>query len=140
VLLALLTIFLTYGTYQYKRFILAPPDSDWTEVNIEDLLAERWYQTPDDRRLTEDLERITDSSAMKLASGLYYREYKHRYSPGVKQTQYVHVGPTQYPVIYSMVTEACTALGSMEGEPIQVPSVYIGWTGKRSFEVTNFTP
>ena len=137
--IVLLAILLSYGTYRYERLILSPADSEWPEVTIDDLLAERWYETEDGRLLTRDLARITDHRAMKLATGFYYREYKQRYAPGIKNTQYVQVGPDQYPAIHAMVVDACAALRGQNGEAIIPPSVYVGWTGKRSFEVTNFT-
>ncbi|MBE0564696.1 MAG: hypothetical protein IH621_01960 [Krumholzibacteria bacterium] len=133
---ALLLLLVSFGSYQYKQFILAPSGSAGREIRLEELVAERWYQTATGRELTESLARVTDSGAMKLASGLYYREYKRRYSPGVKLTQYVRVGPNQYPAIHGMIHDACKALGGPDG-PVPAPTVYVGWTGKRSFEVTN---
>ena len=133
----LLLLLVSFGSYQYERFILAPSGTAGREIPLEEIVADRWYQTAAGRELTESLAEVADSGAMKLASGLYYREYKRRYSPGVKLTQYVRVGPTQYPVIHAMVQEACAALAGPDGVPLPTPAVYVGWTGKRSFEVTN---
>lgn len=138
-LLVLLFVLVIFGTRQYERLILAPPDDSWRPVEPADLLSEHWYVTPDGIRLTEELERATNSPPIKFLTGLYYREYKKRYSPGFKNTQYVKVGPNQFPAIYEMVVDACNALGAIDGESIPVPSVYLGWTGKRGFEITNFT-
>jgi len=139
VALLLIVALLGYATVRYERLILAPNESEWTSVSLDDLLTDRWYETADGRRLTQHLASLVNAPPMKLALGLYYKEYRHRYAPGIKQTQYIQVGPNQFPRIYAMVTDACAALGKVDGKPIAVPRVYVGWTGKRSFEVTNVT-
>ncbi|HOX26366.1 MAG TPA: M48 family metallopeptidase [Candidatus Krumholzibacteria bacterium] len=138
-LLVLLLVLIVFGTRQYERLILAPPDDTWRPVTPADLGAEHWYATAEGLRLTEELQRATESPPLRFLTGLYYREYKNRYSPGIKNTQYVKVGRDQYPAIHDMVVDACNALGAIEGDPVPVPSVYVGWTGQRAFEVTNFT-
>ena len=127
------------GTRQYEKLILSPPDDSWRAVTAEDLLSEHWYATAESIRLTRDLEQAIDTPPLRLLNGLYYREYKSRYSPGFKNTQYVRVGPNQFPALHEMVVDACNALGSVDSDPVSLPAVYIGWTGRRSFEVTNFT-
>lgn len=138
-LLLLLLLLVFFGTRQYERLILTPPDNSWRPVSAEDLMAEHWYATAEGMQLTEELQRATDSPPVKFLTGLYYREYKSRYSPGIKNTQYIKVGPDQYPALYEMVTTACNTLGAIGGDSVPVPSVYLGWTGQRGFEVTNFT-
>jgi hypothetical protein len=135
---ALLILFLV-GSGKYKQLILQPPDDSWREATPEDLQSDRWYVTEDGRRLSEELEQITDNRAIKFITGLYYQEYKKRYSPGYKNTQLVKVGPDQYAPIWEMVVDACSALGAIDGDGIPSPTVYLGWTGGRGMEVTNFT-
>lgn len=137
--LLLLLVLIVFGTRQYDKLILQPPESDWQEVALEDLLTDRWYETAESRRLSEDLNEITDSRPMEFVTGLYYQEYKRRYSPGYKNTQLVKVGPDQYAPLWDMVTDACGALGAIEGDGIEPPTVYTGWTDGRGMEITNFT-
>lgn len=136
--LVLLLLLVVAGSRQYERLILSPPDDSWRPVEPGDLMAEHWYATAEGLRLTEELQRATDSIPLRFLTGLYYREYKNRYSPGLKNTQYVKVGPDQYPAVYDMVVDACNALGAIDGDPVPVPAVYLGWTGQRGFEATNF--
>lgn len=138
-LLALLLVMVFYGTWQYERLILAPPNDSWRAATATDLLADHWYATADGLRLTEELQKAIDSPPLRLLNGLYYREFKNRYSPGLKNSQFVKVGPDQYPALYEMVVEACNALGASDGKPVPVPTVYLGWTGQHGFEITNFT-
>lgn len=137
--LLLLVILLVFGTRRYEQLILQPPEDDWHAVALEDLLSERWYETTEGRRLSEELGHITDSRPMRFITGLYYQEYKKRYSPGYKNSQLIKVGPDQYPELSEMVTEACNTLGAIDGDGVPVPSVYLGWTGGRGMEITNFT-
>jgi len=131
-------LLLWLGSYQYDRLILTPPEDDWESPDPEQLLAEKWYESRSGRELSEQLAAMTGNSTLRFATGLYFQQYKRKYSSGVRNTQYVKVGPDQYPDLYEMVVDACHALGTIDGEPIPVPQVYLGWTGKRGFEVTNF--
>ena len=135
---SLLVLFFV-GVARYEHYILQPPENDWPEVTAEDLRSEYWYATEEGQRLTGELERLVDSRPMRFATGLYYQQYKKRFSPGIKNTQYVKVGPEQYPEIHAMVVDACGSFGRLDGSSVTVPNVYVGWTGRRDFEVTNFT-
>jgi len=134
----LFSVLTLVGARQYEKLILSPPDDSWRPVTAEDLLSEHWYATSESIGLTEELEQATDTPPLRLLNGLYYQEYKRPYSPGFKSTQYIRIGPDQLPAIYEMVVSACNALAAVDGDPVPVPTVYVGWTGQRSFEVTNF--
>ncbi len=135
--LALIVILLLFGTRQYERLVLQPPEDNWPEITPNDLLSEHWYETDEGRHLSEELGEITDSRAMEFITGLYYREYKRRYSPGYKNTQLIKVGPDQFPPLWEMVTEACATLGAIDHD-VPPPTVYVGWTDDRDMEITNF--
>jgi hypothetical protein len=136
---ALFIAFLSiYGVKQYRLHILQP-DTQWPEVSSEDLHSEFWYTTLQSKNITGELEKITKSHVMRFTTGFYYKEYKQRFSPGFKSTQYIRITQNQYPQILEMAANACQMLGKNDGSPIQLPNLYLGWTGKRELEVTNFT-
>ena len=137
--LALFVFLLWYGTKKFETLILNPPEQEFRPVALEDLSAERWYETDLGKELTHELGRMTDRPAMRFAIGAFYRVYKSTYSSGILNTQMVRVGPDQYPAIYEMVVDACQVLGSSDGEPIPVPRIFIGYNGgQRAIKVANY--
>jgi hypothetical protein len=137
--LVLFLLLLGYGTWRFESLILDPPEQVYRPVALEDLSADRWYETDLARQLTRELGDMTERPAIRFATGAFYRLYKSTYSSGVLNTQMVRVGPDQYPAIYEMVTDACEILGSADGEPVPVPRVYIGYNaGHRGIKVTNY--
>lgn len=125
-------VLISFGVERYRELILAPPERDWGPVAVEDLSADQWYQSERGRALTQNLGEMMESPPIRLAMGIYYHEYRRSYASGVRNTQLVRVGPDQYPEIWEMAVRASEVLAV---DP--VPQVYLGFTGKRSVEVTN---
>lgn len=136
--IVLFGLLLLYGTYRFEKLILNPPEKDWGPVSLEDLSAERWYETEKGKQLSQELSKMTDRTATKVATGMFYRFYKKTFASGVLNTQYVRVGPDQYPDLYEMVAEACEVLGTIDGKPIPVPKIYLGYTGKQDLRIANY--
>ncbi len=136
--IVLFFLLLRYGTYKFDQLILNPPGQDWGPVALTDLQAERWYETEAGKRQTERLGEMTNKGIIKVATGIYYRQYKQKYSAGIRNTQFIKVGPDQYPDIYEMVANACQLLGSQGGEPIKRPNVYLGYTGQQALQISNY--
>ncbi len=136
--MVLFLLLLRYGTYKFDQLILNPPAKEWGPVALTDLQAERWYETEAGKKQTERLGEMTNKGIIKVLTGLYYRQYKQKYASGIRNTQFVKVGPDQYPDIYEMVVEACETLGSQGGEPIKVPKIYLGYTGRQALPISNY--
>jgi Zn-dependent protease with chaperone function len=138
VLLLLVAISIVYSMGRLGLLYPDPAAVPWVKVDPQDLLADSWYRADEDKRISHELSNLANTKVMRLAANFYVREYKQRYSPGIRRTRMIKVDKEQYPDIYEMVLYACESLATSSGEKVEVPTVYIGNNGGHSLQLTNF--